>query len=131
MALDAGNPPSPAPFVNRHHSVLNAALPVTNLLVMRACLDAGCNYIDLASGARCRRHPKLDDQLALDAEFRAAGRLALLVWAPTPHHQRLCRLRREAPARQRDRDPGPRRRQLRLPGARRVRGGVQSLGLHR
>ena len=30
--------------------VLNAALPATNLQVMRACLDAGCDYIDLASG---------------------------------------------------------------------------------
>jgi len=30
--------------------VLNAALPRTNLEVMRGCLDAGCDYIDLASG---------------------------------------------------------------------------------
>ena len=30
--------------------VLNAALPATNIEVMRACLAAGCHYIDLASG---------------------------------------------------------------------------------
>ena len=59
--------------------VLNAALPATNLQVMRACLDAGCDYIDLASGGTdADGIPKLDDQFALDAEFRAAGRLALL-----------------------------------------------------
>ena len=65
--------------------VLNAALPATNLQVMRACLDAGCDYIDLASGGTdADGIPKLDDQFALDAEFRAAGRLALLGMGADP-----------------------------------------------
>ncbi len=81
--------------------VLNAALPATNLEVMRACLEAGCHYIDLASGGTDDDGiPKLDDQFALDAEFKAAGphRPA---WngRRSRHHQRLRRLRREAPPR--------------------------------
>ncbi len=65
--------------------VLNAALPATNLVVMRACLEAGCDYIDLASGGTDDDGiPKLDDQFALDAEFRAAGRMALLGMGADP-----------------------------------------------
>ena len=65
--------------------VLNAALPATNLVVMRACLEAGCDYIDLASGGTDDDGiPTLDDQFALDAEFRAAGRMALLGMGADP-----------------------------------------------
>ena len=65
--------------------VLNAALPVTNLEVMRACLEAGCDYIDLASGGTdADGVPKLEDQFALDREFRTAGRLALLGMGADP-----------------------------------------------
>lgn len=65
--------------------VLNAALPVTNLIVMRACLEAGADYIDLASGGtEADGIPKLDDQFALDAAFRARGRLALLGMGADP-----------------------------------------------
>ena len=65
--------------------VLNAALPATNIDVMRACLEAGCNYIDLASaGTDADGIPKMDDQFALDAEFKAAGRLALLGMGADP-----------------------------------------------
>ena len=65
--------------------VLNAALPATNIAVMRACLAAGCHYIDLASGGTDDDGiPKLDDQFALDAEFKAAGRIALLGMGADP-----------------------------------------------
>jgi saccharopine dehydrogenase-like NADP-dependent oxidoreductase len=65
--------------------LLNAALPATNLIVMRACIEAGCDYIDLASGgAEDDGTPKLPDQFALDHEFRAAGRLALLGMGADP-----------------------------------------------
>jgi saccharopine dehydrogenase-like NADP-dependent oxidoreductase len=65
--------------------VLNAALPATNIDVMRACLTAGCDYIDLASaGTDADGIPKMDDQFALDAEFRAAGRLAILGMGADP-----------------------------------------------
>src|SRR5215207_7499733 len=65
--------------------LLNAALPATNLEVMRACLEAGCDYIDMASGGTdADGIPKMDDQFALDAEFKAAGRLALLGMGADP-----------------------------------------------
>ena len=65
--------------------VLNAALPATNIDVMRACLEAGCDYIDLASaGTDADGIPKMDDQFALDAEFKTAGRLALLGMGADP-----------------------------------------------
>ena len=65
--------------------LLNAALPATNLEVMRACLDAGCHYIDMASGGTDDDGiPKMDDQFALDAEFKAAGRIALLGMGADP-----------------------------------------------
>lgn len=65
--------------------VLNAALPATNLDVMHACLAAGCDYIDLASaGTDADGIPKMDDQFALDAEFKAAGLLALLGMGADP-----------------------------------------------
>lgn len=65
--------------------VLNAALPATNIEVMRACLAAGCHYIDMASGGTDDDGiPKMDDQFALNAEFKAAGRLALLGMGADP-----------------------------------------------
>jgi saccharopine dehydrogenase-like NADP-dependent oxidoreductase len=52
---------------------------------MRACLTAGCDYIDLASaGTDADGIPKMDDQFALDAEFKAAGRLAILGMGADP-----------------------------------------------
>jgi saccharopine dehydrogenase (NAD+, L-lysine-forming) len=65
--------------------LLNAALPATNLEVMRACLDAGCHYIDMASaGTDDDGIPKMEEQFALDAEFKAAGRIALLGMGADP-----------------------------------------------
>jgi saccharopine dehydrogenase (NAD+, L-lysine-forming) len=87
LGLDAGDRDAIASTIRATGTtlVLNAALPATNLQVMRACLDAGCNYIDLASGGTdADGIPKLDDQFALDAEFRAAGRLALLGMGADP-----------------------------------------------
>jgi saccharopine dehydrogenase (NAD+, L-lysine forming) len=85
--LDAGDRTAVANAIRETGStlVLNAALPATNLMVMRACLDAGADYIDLASGGTDDDGiPKLDDQFALDAEFRSAGRMALLGMGADP-----------------------------------------------
>jgi len=85
--LDAGDRAAVANAIRETGStiVLNAALPATNLVVMRACLEAGADYIDLASGGTDDDGiPKLDDQFALDAEFRAAGRMALLGMGADP-----------------------------------------------
>ena len=87
LTLDAGDRAAVAHAIRETGStlVLNAALPATNILVMRACLDAGADYIDLASGGTdADGIPKMEDQLALDAEFRAAGRMALLGMGADP-----------------------------------------------
>src|SRR5262245_31329680 len=65
--------------------VLNAALPVTNLIVMRACLEADVDYIDLASGGtEADGIPKLEDQFALESAYASRGRLALLGMGADP-----------------------------------------------
>ncbi len=87
LTLNAGDRVAVARALRETQStiLLNAALPATNLVVMRACLDAGADYIDMASGgAENDGTPKLPDQFALDAEFRAAGRLALLGMGADP-----------------------------------------------
>jgi saccharopine dehydrogenase-like NADP-dependent oxidoreductase len=87
IRLDAGDRAAVANAIRQTGTtlVLNAALPATNLDVMRACLDAGCDYIDLASaGTDADGIPKMDDQFALDAEFKAAGRLAILGMGADP-----------------------------------------------
>ena len=87
LALDAGDKAALVRAIRETGTtiLLNAALPATNLVVMRACLEAGCDYIDMASGGAANDGiPKLDDQFALDAEFRAAGRMALLGMGADP-----------------------------------------------
>jgi saccharopine dehydrogenase-like NADP-dependent oxidoreductase len=87
LCLDAGDRAAVANAIRQTGTtlVLNAALPATNLDVMRACLDAGCDYIDLASaGTDADGIPKMDDQFALDTEFKAAGRLAILGMGADP-----------------------------------------------
>ncbi len=65
--------------------LLNAALPATNMAVMGACLDAGCHYIDMASaGTDDDGLPKMEDQFALDAAFRARGLFGLLGMGADP-----------------------------------------------
>ena len=81
LTLDAGSQADVAEAIRQTGTdlVLNAALPATNLTVMRACLDGGAHYLDLASGGTdADGIPKLDDQFALDTAFRSRGRLALL-----------------------------------------------------
>ncbi|MEO7476145.1 MAG: saccharopine dehydrogenase C-terminal domain-containing protein [Gemmatimonadales bacterium] len=85
--LDAGDRAAVADAIRETGTtlLLNAALPATNIEVMRACLEAGCDYIDMASGGTDDDGiPKLADQFALDAEFRAAGRIALLGMGADP-----------------------------------------------
>jgi saccharopine dehydrogenase (NAD+, L-lysine-forming) len=87
LQLDAGDRAQVTRLIRSTGStiVLNAALPATNIEVMRACLAAGCHYIDLASGGTDDDGiPKMDDQFALDADFKAAGRIALLGMGADP-----------------------------------------------
>jgi saccharopine dehydrogenase (NAD+, L-lysine forming) len=85
--LDAGDRVGVADAIRRTGStiLLNAALPATNMAVMGACLDAGCHYIDMASaGTDDDGLPKMEDQFALDGEFRQRQRFALLGMGADP-----------------------------------------------
>jgi saccharopine dehydrogenase-like NADP-dependent oxidoreductase len=87
LGLDAGDRAKVARVLRQSGTtlLLNAALPATNIDVMHACLEAGCDYIDLASaGTDADGIPKMDDQFALDAGFKAAGRLAILGMGADP-----------------------------------------------
>jgi saccharopine dehydrogenase (NAD+, L-lysine-forming) len=87
IQLNAGDRPQVVRTIRETGAtiVLNAALPATNIEVMRACLEAGCHYIDLASGGSDNDGiPKLEDQFALDADFKVAGRIALLGMGADP-----------------------------------------------
>ena len=87
ITLDAGNQRDVARALRETGTtiLLNAALPATNLAVMRACLDAGSHYIDMASGGSdADGIPKLEDQFALDAAFRQRDLTALLGMGADP-----------------------------------------------
>jgi saccharopine dehydrogenase (NAD+, L-lysine-forming) len=87
ITLDAGNRTELACAIRETRTtlLLNAALPETNIDVMLACLDAGCDYIDMASaGTADDGIPKMEEQFALDGAFRRAGRLALLGMGADP-----------------------------------------------
>ena len=58
---------------------LNTASYRINLDAMRACLKAGCHYLDLGGLYRVTR-----EQLELGAEFERAGRLAVLGIGSSP-----------------------------------------------
>jgi len=87
ITIDAGNQADVTHAIRDTGTtiLLNAALPATNLTVMRACLDAGCHYIDMASGGSdADGIPKLEDQFALDAAFKQRDLLALLGMGADP-----------------------------------------------
>ncbi len=87
LTLDAGDRAALAHAIRATGStiLLNAALPATNMAVMGACLDAGCHYIDMASaGTDDDGLPKMEDQFALDSQFRSRGQFALLGMGADP-----------------------------------------------
>lgn len=61
------------------HVLLNTASYRINLEAMRACLEAGCHYLDLGGLYRMTLR-----QLELSAEFERAGRLAVLGIGSSP-----------------------------------------------
>lgn len=60
-------------------SVLNLASPYTNMVVMRICLDSGCNYLDTACyEEKGTKGFSYKDQLSLKADFIRLGLTAIL-----------------------------------------------------
>jgi saccharopine dehydrogenase (NAD+, L-lysine-forming) len=66
--------------------VFNAIIPEYNLPIMDACLKTGTHYLDMAAaGPRdIVGTPDVDEQIALDAEFKRAGLTALVFFGMDP-----------------------------------------------
>ena len=66
--------------------VVNGLIPEVNLDVMEACLEAGTNYLDMAAaGPRdVVGTADVDEELALDDEFKKAGLTALVFFGIDP-----------------------------------------------
>ena len=68
--------------------LVNSAAYRINLAAMRACLDAGCHYMDLGG-----LYHVTAEQLALSGEFEQRGRLALLGIGSAPGKTNLLAVR--------------------------------------
>jgi saccharopine dehydrogenase (NAD+, L-lysine-forming) len=66
--------------------VVNGLIPEHNLPIMQACLETGTNYLDMAAaGPRdVVGTADVDEELALDAEFRARNLVALVFFGIDP-----------------------------------------------
>jgi len=78
--VDASDTAAVARLARGAKLVVNAVIPEYNMSIMRACLDAGAAYQDMASGQT--RTKTIDEayleQLTLAEEFRSRGLVALL-----------------------------------------------------
>ena len=74
---------------------INGLIPEYNLDVMNACLETGTNYLDMAAaGPRdIVGTADVDEELALDDEFKKAGLTALRLLRHRPRRQRRLRAR--------------------------------------
>ena len=66
--------------------VVNGLIPEFNLDVMNACLEAGTNYLDMAAAGprNVVGTADIDEELALDAEFKKQGLTALVFFGIDP-----------------------------------------------
>jgi saccharopine dehydrogenase (NAD+, L-lysine-forming) len=66
--------------------VINGLMADHNLDIMNACLETQTNYLDMAAGGprEVVGTPDLDEQLALDAEFKEKGLTALISFGIDP-----------------------------------------------
>jgi lysine 6-dehydrogenase len=78
-AIDARDPAALAAALDGVDVLINSASYRINLDAMRACLTAGCHYLDLGG-----LYWMTGRQLALDEDFRRAGRLAILGIGSSP-----------------------------------------------
>jgi len=78
--LDASDPAAVARTIRKWDLVVNATLPKHNLAIMRAALDAGVSYLDIAGTGPAvpGGTPGILEQLELHDRFRDAGLRALL-----------------------------------------------------
>jgi saccharopine dehydrogenase (NAD+, L-lysine-forming) len=87
-AVDAGDPAALASSLSGVDVLVNSASYRINLDAMRACLHAGCHYLDLGGLYRLTK-----TQLELGPEFQRAGLLAILGIGSSPGKTNLMALR--------------------------------------
>jgi len=87
-AVDAGDASALATTLDGVGALINSASYRINLDAMRACLQAGCHYLDLGG-----LYWMTQKQLELDSEFERAGLLALLGIGSSPGKTNLMALR--------------------------------------
>jgi saccharopine dehydrogenase-like NADP-dependent oxidoreductase len=79
IKIDASDSDAVAAAAAGAKLVVNAVVPTFNMAILRACLKAGADYLDMASGQTPMQ--TIDEawleQSALDPEFKAAGLTAL------------------------------------------------------
>lgn len=78
--VDAGSRSAVAKAIRDCDVAVNAARPEYNLTIMRAALEAGTDYLDVAATGprKPRGRPGILEQIGLHGAFRAAGLTALL-----------------------------------------------------
>ncbi len=80
IKIDASDSGAVARAAQGAKLVVNAVIPEFNMAIMHACLEAGADYLDMASGQT--RTKTIDEafleQMTLDDDFKKAGLTALL-----------------------------------------------------
>jgi len=84
--LDVHDRPALLAALSEIDLVVNGLVPEVNLEVMGACLETGTHYVDMAAaGPRdIVGTADVDEEIALDPEFRAAGLTALVFFGIDP-----------------------------------------------
>ena len=86
LVLDASDHDALVRAARRSDFVLNALATAWDIPVMEACLEAGVNYLDMGTGGprEITGTADLDEQLALDGEFKRRGLTALVSFGIDP-----------------------------------------------
>jgi saccharopine dehydrogenase (NAD+, L-lysine forming) len=86
LVLDASDRAALVRAARRVDFVLNALATAWDIPVMEACLEAGVNYLDMGTGGprEITGTADLDEQLALDGEFKKRDRTALVSFGIDP-----------------------------------------------
>lgn len=86
LRVDAGDPGQVKAALSQVGMVVNATIPRYNLVVMEACLQTGCHYLDMASDGPVELPGRVTiwQQMEYDARFKDAGLTAILCLGVDP-----------------------------------------------
>lgn len=80
-SADVGNQPGLTEVIHGFDMVVNAGVPAMNIPLMEACIQTGAHYLDFYAydntSSGVSEEETIEAQLAFDAQFAAAGLLAL------------------------------------------------------